>query len=147
MSLRTRLALAFAVVAAVVAGLVGVLSYHSAGERTADETDRSLGAATTALLEGQTAVLGALPPVTPTDQDGLDGDEPGRPDPRREGPSLVAQQVAADGTVTFLGGPPGPAARRRRHAPARRPGRRRADRDDRDRPRPGRLPRPYDRAG
>jgi two-component system sensor histidine kinase MprB len=60
--LRTRLALAFAVVAAVVAGLVGMLSYHAAGEPIADETDRSLSSTTTALLEGQTGVLSALPP-------------------------------------------------------------------------------------
>lgn len=104
MSLRTRLALAFALVAAVVAGLVGVLSYHSAGERTTDETDRSLASATTALIRGQTAVLSALPPSPPVDRDGLDGDEPGRPDPRAEGPTLTAQRVAPDGAVTFVGG-------------------------------------------
>ncbi|GLZ49848.1 two-component sensor histidine kinase [Actinomycetospora sp. NBRC 106375] len=104
MSLRTRLALAFALVAAVVAGLVGVLSYHSAGERISDESDRSLAAATTALIDGQTAVLSALPPTQPTDSDGLDGDEPGGPDPRREGPTLTAQRIAPDGTATYLGG-------------------------------------------
>jgi two-component system sensor histidine kinase MprB len=83
-----------------------VLSVHAAGERTADETDRSLAAATTALEQGQTAVLAALPPSPPVDRDGLDGDDPGRPDPRGEGPALVAQRIAPDGTVTFVGGRP-----------------------------------------
>ena len=104
MSLRTRLAVAFALVAALVAGVVGILSYHSAGERISEETDRSLASATTALLDGENAVLSALPPSPPTDRDGLDGDEPGRPDPRAEGPTLTAQRISPEGAVTFVGG-------------------------------------------
>jgi two-component system sensor histidine kinase MprB len=53
----TRLALAFALVAAVVAGAVGLLSYHSAEQQTFDEIDRSLQSAATALASGQSAVL------------------------------------------------------------------------------------------
>ncbi|NWJ73276.1 HAMP domain-containing histidine kinase [Pseudonocardia sp. ICBG1122] len=116
MSLGTRLALAFALVAAVVAGTVGVLSYHSASERISGEIDRSLQAATTALAGGQTAVLGAPVAALP-DGDGRGGGiDPGRT-VGAEGPAvgqgggrwddpqqLTAQRVAADGTVTRLGG-------------------------------------------
>jgi two-component system sensor histidine kinase MprB len=41
MSLRSRFALAFALVSAVVAGLVGVLSYGAASDRVTAEIDRS----------------------------------------------------------------------------------------------------------
>ena len=89
-TLRVRFALAFAVVAAVVAGTVGVLSFHAASERIFQEIDTSLRSATVALADGQSDVLNAPPP-------------PG-PGGRREQPRpMVAQIVAPDGTVTPLG--------------------------------------------
>ena len=125
MSLPTRLALAFALVAAVVAGAVGLLSYHSASERVTAEIDRSLQAAATALAGGQNAVLSAsivqvpagpeLPggPVGPRGPGqggpGQGGPGPGGPADRR-GPDadrtqlMTAQRVAADGSVVRLGG-------------------------------------------
>ena len=101
MSLRSRFALAFALVSAVVAGLVGVLSYGAASDRVTAEIDRSLRHVTTALANGQEEVL--APSV-------VLGPGPGR-DPRRGGgrdddQQLVAQSVAPDGTVTPLGGRP-----------------------------------------
>ncbi|WP_416984437.1 ATP-binding protein [Streptomyces sp. T028] len=51
MSLRSRLALAFAVVGAVVAVLVGLLSYRAAADRVIAEIDRSLRSATLAAAE------------------------------------------------------------------------------------------------
>ena len=92
-NLRTRFALAFALVAGVVAATVGVLSYHAASDRIYQEIDASLGSAATALDSGQTDVLGL-----PVDRDRRDRRGPPRP--------LVAQLVAADGTVTPLGGSP-----------------------------------------
>ena len=92
-NLRTRFALAFAVVAAVVAATVGVLSYQAASDRIYEEIDSSLRSAATALDAGQTDVLGA-----PVDRDRRDRGRQPRP--------LVAQIVAADGTVTALGGSP-----------------------------------------
>ena len=62
MSLRSRFALAFALVAAVVAGLVGLLSYHAAADRIQSETDRSLQTATTALLAGNDGALSTPAP-------------------------------------------------------------------------------------
>ena len=54
MSIRTRFALAFALVGAVVAGLVGVLSYQTtASDRTTAEIDRSLRSVTAAVEGGQ----------------------------------------------------------------------------------------------
>ena len=46
MSLRARFALAFALISLVVAGLVGVLSYHAAAERITQANDTTLAAAT-----------------------------------------------------------------------------------------------------
>ena len=94
MSLRSRFALAFAFVAAVVAGLVGVLSYHAAADRIQSETDRSLQTATTALLAGNAEALAPAP-----DQGGRDHRFA---DQRR----MVAQTVASNGTTAFVGGRP-----------------------------------------
>jgi two-component system, OmpR family, sensor histidine kinase MprB len=127
-SLRTRLALAFALVAAVVATGVGALSYHAAAERTTEEIDRSLRSATTALAAGGTQVLAAAPETTEVRGPGFGpgfgpgGPRGGPPDRGPGGPGgpggpdgpgaqqdrqpLVAQSVAADGTVRFLGGRP-----------------------------------------
>lgn len=99
MTVGTRLAVAFAVVAAVVAATVGVLSYRSASDRISDEIDRSLQATTTALAGGQTAVLGEPVAELPDP----DGPGPGMhdwDDPRQ----LVGRRIGADGTVVPLGG-------------------------------------------
>jgi two-component system sensor histidine kinase MprB len=97
-TLPARLSVAFALVAAVVAGAVGLLSYHAASERITDEIVRSLQAAATALADGQTAVLSApivdLPSGPPDSRD------------RRTSPSqqMTAQRIGADGTITHVGG-------------------------------------------
>jgi two-component system, OmpR family, sensor histidine kinase MprB len=93
MSLRSRFALAFALVAAVVAGLVGLLSYHAAADRIQSETDRSLQTATTALLAGNDDALST--PV-PNGRDGRFAAE------RR----MAAQTIAPNGTTSFVGGRP-----------------------------------------
>jgi two-component system, OmpR family, sensor histidine kinase MprB len=97
-SLRSRFALAFALVGAVVAGLVGVLSYHAASEQITAEIDRSLASVTAAVVAGQDEVLAAAPPDGPGGRD-RDDRSPG-------GPQLVGQAVAPDGTPTHLGGRP-----------------------------------------
>ncbi|HEY0813465.1 MAG TPA: HAMP domain-containing sensor histidine kinase [Pseudonocardia sp.] len=99
MSLATRLAVAFALVAGVVAALVGVLSYHAAADRISQEVDQTLQAVTTSLASGQTAVLSAPVAIGAGERDG--GGDGG---PRGEGQPVVAQSVAADGSVTHLGG-------------------------------------------
>jgi two-component system sensor histidine kinase MprB len=98
-SLRTRFAVAFALVSAVVAGLVGVLSYDAASDRVTDEIDRTLTSVSAAVVAGQDQVLAAPRP----------GDGPGpergpRRGPDDRGTQLVGQIVAPDGTVTHLGG-------------------------------------------
>jgi two-component system, OmpR family, sensor histidine kinase MprB len=98
MSLRSRFALAFALVSAVVAGLVGALSYHAASDRITAETDRSLASVTAALVNGQDQVLSVSAPEPGR------GAEPGRDGGRGDGQQLVAQAVAPDGTPTRLGG-------------------------------------------
>ena len=83
MSLRARFALAFALVSAVVAGLVGGLSYHAVAEQTTQANDTTLAAATTALAENQTGVLGSTPAPPGDDGGGPPrGDRgPGTPPP------------------------------------------------------------------
>jgi two-component system sensor histidine kinase MprB len=103
-SLGTRLALAFALVGAVVAVLVGALSYRAAADRVTEEIDRTLTSVTAAVAAGQDGVL-----ASPAG-DGGAGRYPG-PGPRGprhddQGTRLVGQAVAADGTVTPLGGRP-----------------------------------------
>jgi two-component system, OmpR family, sensor histidine kinase MprB len=98
MSLRSRFAVAFALVGAVVAGLVGVLSYHAASERITAEVDRSLASVTAAVVAGQDEVLTSTPPDGPGGRD--------HDDRRPGGPQLVGQAVAPDGTPTHLGGRP-----------------------------------------
>lgn len=125
MSLRSRFALAFALVAAVVAGLVGLLSYHAAADRITAELDRSLLSTATALAGGQDQVLAPTPAIGPDGGPGPHGGPggPGRPDAEWERQQLVAQTVAADGSVTRLGGrdvelPVSPRARELATAPA-----------------------------
>jgi two-component system sensor histidine kinase MprB len=101
MNLRTRFALAFAAIAAAVAGLVGVLSYNAAADRITNELDRTLQTATTALISGQDGVLSVPAPTGPSGGghgDRLGGDRLG------EERQLVAQAVASTGTATRLGG-------------------------------------------
>lgn len=108
MSLRSRFAIAFALVSAVVAGLVGVLSYHAASDRIGQEIDRTLSSVTVSVAAGETGVLTAAGPL-PQD-DGRPG--PGGGGPGGGGPggarALVGWAVAADGTTRFLGGRPVP---------------------------------------
>ncbi len=103
MSLGTRLALAFALVGAVVSALVGVLSYRAAADRVTGEIDRTLGSVTAAVAAGQDGVLTSAAPAGGAGRDR----GPGPRDRRDEqGPQLVGQAVAADGTVTPRGGRP-----------------------------------------
>jgi len=104
-SLRSRFALAFALVSAVVAGLVGVLSYQAASDRIGQEIDRTLSSATASVAAGETGVL-TVAGVPPEDGGRGRGGDPGRaPDGAR---ALVGWAVAADGTTTFIGGRPVP---------------------------------------
>jgi two-component system sensor histidine kinase MprB len=86
-NLGTRLALAFALVAAFVAGVVGVLGFHSAVERVVDEVNRGLQTASTAVIDGHHGVLHH--PVSD-----VTGDEG----------QLTAQRIEPGGGVTPLGG-------------------------------------------
>ena len=100
MSIRSRFALAFALVGAVVAGLVGVLSYHAASDRITSEVDRSLRSATVAMIAGQDRILDSTAAIEqdPGPDSAHGGHVPGR--------ELVGQAVAPDATVTHLGGRP-----------------------------------------
>ncbi|MCT9077574.1 HAMP domain-containing sensor histidine kinase [Streptomyces fulvoviolaceus] len=105
MSLRSRFALAFAAVGAVVAVTVGALSYHAASDRVLAEIDRTLRSTTTALARAEEkrqeqAVADAVTEGT----DLFPGpDLPGPGDEEEAHP--VVQAVARDGTPTLLGGP------------------------------------------
>jgi two-component system, OmpR family, sensor histidine kinase MprB len=101
-NLRTRFAVAFALVSLVVAGLVGVLSYHAAATRITDANDTTLQAAETSLAAGETGIL-ATPGGAPDDHR-PDGDGDG--DDFRRGQAIVGRIVAPGGQVTVLGGRP-----------------------------------------
>jgi two-component system sensor histidine kinase MprB len=98
MSLRSRLALTLALVGAVVAGLVGVLSYHAASERITAEIDQSLRSITVAVAAGQDQVLDSSTTVAQT------GPERDGRDQRQQ--QLVGQAIAPDGALTQLGSRP-----------------------------------------
>ena len=105
MSLRTRFALAFALVSAIVAGLVGVLSYHAAATRITASNDTTLQAAETSLAAGETGILAT--PSGPAGGQRPDGDRgDGAGADIRRGQPIVGRLVAADGRVTALGGSP-----------------------------------------
>jgi two-component system, OmpR family, sensor histidine kinase MprB len=104
MSLRSRFSLAFALVSAIVAGLVGVLSYSAASDRIGQEIDRTLSSATASVAAGETSVLSAVGPLP----DGDGGPGPSRGGDRGGTRALVGWMVASDGTSTFLGGRPVP---------------------------------------
>lgn len=103
MSLRSRFALAFAAVGAVVAVLVGMLSYGAAADRVTAETDRTLRSAMTALVRDQDRAVALSEAVTegPDLFPGPDRPGPGDEEERQ----IVMQAVAPDGTPTHLGGP------------------------------------------
>ncbi|XUL87892.1 HAMP domain-containing protein [Streptomyces galilaeus] len=106
MNLRSRFAVSFAAVGAVVALLVGVLSYRAAADRVTAEIDRTLRSATVALAGNQEDAL-ALSGAVTSGPDLYPG--PDRPGPGDEPPrEVTAQSVAPDGTPTYLGGPPVP---------------------------------------
>ena len=94
-----RFALAFALVSVVVAGLVGLLSYHAAATRITEANDTTLQAAETSLARGETGVLAT--PGPPDDR--RRGDDA---DDIQRGQTLVGRLVGADGVVTPLGGIP-----------------------------------------
>ncbi|MFC4499460.1 MULTISPECIES: sensor histidine kinase [Streptomyces] len=106
MTLRSRFALAFAAIGAVVAVLVGALSYRAASDRVLAEIDRTLRSATVALAHAEeqeeqplaSEVIAQAPELFP----GPDRPGPGDEQERR----LILQAVAVDGTATRLGGPP-----------------------------------------
>jgi two-component system sensor histidine kinase MprB len=94
MNLAVRLALTFAGVAAVVTVLVGVLSYQTASGRIQDELDRTLLTTATEIATGATAVLAPNPAITGPDND------------HDEAQPMVAQRIAADGSIVRVGGRP-----------------------------------------
>jgi two-component system, OmpR family, sensor histidine kinase MprB len=106
MSLRSRFALAFALVGAVVAGLVGVLSYHAASVRITQEIDNSLTSVTTAVANGQDEVLASPVDAGPGRDRGPGPGQGRRGGPEEHGAQLVGQAVAPDGTATHIGGLP-----------------------------------------
>ncbi|WP_327319997.1 sensor histidine kinase [Streptomyces sp. NBC_01235] len=106
MTLRSRFALAFAAIGAVVAVLVGALSYRAASDRVLAEIDRTLRSATVALAHAQeqgqqplsSEVIAQAPELFPGPDRPGPGDEPER--------RLILQAVAVDGSATRVGGPP-----------------------------------------
>jgi two-component system, OmpR family, sensor histidine kinase MprB len=100
-NLRTRLALSFALVAVVVAGLVGVLSFEAASDRVTSEIDATLQSATTAIAGGQDEILAAVP--TPRPGPGGDRHEGDGDGPRAIDRQLVAQALAVDGAPRAVG--------------------------------------------
>ncbi|QFZ17750.1 sensor histidine kinase [Saccharothrix syringae] len=92
MNLGTRLALAFALVVALTAGVVGVLAFRSAVERVIGEVNRGLHTASAAIIDGHHGVLHHP-----------DGDVVGDAG-QEQPPPLTAQRIEPDGGVTPLGG-------------------------------------------
>ena len=103
MSLRARLALAFAVVGAVVAVLVGLLSYRAASDRIFAEIDRSLRSATVTVAQNPDQAATVSGAVTPGADLFPGPDRPGPGDEEEWRP--VVRAVDRDGTVGHLGGP------------------------------------------
>ena len=100
MTLRARLAITFAALAAVVALLMGALGYFAVASRITSEVDEALLAAGQRILGGPRA--GELLP-------GSGRDRPGRPGGERLPPqdrSLLVTKVASDGTYLPLTGDP-----------------------------------------
>lgn len=95
MNLRSKLAIAFAGVGAAVAILVGVFSYQAASQRIDAELDRSLLTTSAEVAAGATQILAPSPVTRGPDDDDHDEAQP-----------MVAQAIAADGSVRPLGGRP-----------------------------------------
>ncbi|MFI6338988.1 sensor histidine kinase [Streptomyces sp. NPDC050535] len=107
MSLRSRFALAFAAVGAVVAVAVGALSYLAASDRVFAEVDRTLRSTTVALTRGmeerqekQVPADAVTRSPVPAPFSGLD-----LPDLGEAAPQPVLQAVGRDGTPIRLSGP------------------------------------------
>jgi two-component system sensor histidine kinase MprB len=94
-NLRSKLAIAFAGVGAAVAILVGVFSYQAASQRINAELDRSLLTTSAEVAAGATQILAPSPVTRGPDDDDHDEAQP-----------MVAQAIAADGSVRPLGGRP-----------------------------------------
>jgi two-component system sensor histidine kinase MprB len=98
MSLRLRFTLAFTAVGALVAVLVGVLSFRAASDRVVDGANRAVRLVALAVAQEQDTAQ-ALPDAGTRDSD----NHPGTRD-TAEQPAIV-QAVAPDGMTTHLGGP------------------------------------------
>lgn len=98
MSLRLRFTLAFTAVGALVAVLVGVLSFRAASDRVVEGANRTVRMVALAVAEDRDTAH-ARPDAVTRRSDG----NPGTGDDGEQ-PAIV-QSVAADGTVTHLGGP------------------------------------------
>jgi two-component system sensor histidine kinase MprB len=95
MSLRTKVVIAFAAVAALVAVLMGIVSYQATNQQIRDQLDRTLAATAAQLAAGATTV--ALPAA----RKGYDGEHLDSTNP------LIAEIVAPDGTVREVTGSAG----------------------------------------
>ncbi|WP_329331307.1 HAMP domain-containing histidine kinase [Streptomyces sp. NBC_00663] len=103
MSLRSRLALAFMTVVAVVAVLIGVESYRAASDRVTAEIDRTLRSVTVVAANDRDQAP-ALADALATGPDLFPG--PDRPGPGDEEEwRIVVRTVDRDGTSAHLGGP------------------------------------------
>lgn len=98
MSLRLRFTAAFTAVGALVAVLVGALSFRAASDRVVDGANRAVRLVALAVAEDQ----GRAQDLPDTDTRGSDA-YPGTSDEAVR-PAIV-QAVAPDGTITHLGGP------------------------------------------
>lgn len=97
MTLRQKFVLAFAVVAAVVAGTIGAVAYSTTEHALHNEINVSLAAAASTLAGG-----GTLSTISLSGTQGFGGDRG-----RADGPETVvetAQSVGADGSATHLSG-------------------------------------------
>ncbi|SER34694.1 two-component system, OmpR family, sensor histidine kinase MprB [Lentzea xinjiangensis] len=92
MNLGTRLSLAFALVVALTAGVVGVLAFRSGVERVTGEVNRGLHTASAAIMDGHHGVLHD-PAGDVIGDAGLEQPLP-----------LTAQRIEPGGGVTALGG-------------------------------------------
>ncbi|QYX76059.1 HAMP domain-containing sensor histidine kinase [Streptomyces akebiae] len=97
MSLRLRFTLAFTAVGALVAVLVGALSFRAASDRVVDGANRTVRLVALAVAEDRhTAHVPDAVTRDPASRPGT-GDEPEQP--------AIVHAVAPDGTTTHLGGP------------------------------------------
>ncbi|MFJ4622399.1 ATP-binding protein [Streptomyces sp. NPDC088812] len=103
MSLRTRFALVCAALSAVVAGLVGMLSYDSASDRLLAEVDRAMRTRTVALAADREATVAAVEATSRTADLYAGQDLPGPEN--MSSWQMVMRAVSADGTSTRLAGP------------------------------------------